>query len=1137
MYRRKGVLTFSPSDLVRFVSSPFASWMDRLLVEYPERVQPDEEDPAAVLFAEMGDQHESSYLNQLQQEGRDVFAVEPGKNEEEQTRKAIKQGREVIFQGVLAADSFRGYADFLVRSTEDGLYEVWDTKLARKAKPHFLIQLCCYAEMLEAVAGIRPTTLRVVLGTGEVRAFKTDEFWHHFLAVKKAFLDAQDSFDPEDPPDPAPSADHGKWQSHAEQIWEDADHLCRVANMRTSQIRRLADVGISTLKQLAKTKLKKVKGIGDEVFERLKEQAALQLKSDGLDVPKFRAVAPSPEDPRRGLALLPPASKLDVYFDMEGYPLVEGGLEYLFGAVVVEKGKPVFRDWWGHDAEGEKAAFEGFVDWAHARWKSDPKMHIYHYASYEVTALRRLASQHGTREDDVDDLLRNEVFVDLYAVVRGGLRVGARSYSLKAIEPIYRGPREGDVTAAMESVLQYERWLSSGEPADCKKSPLLNAIRLYNRDDCESTWQLADWLRQRQSELSISWIPPGNAERKAEQERPLGEATIRRRDLSQAMLLKLPEDPEERAVDGWRLHELLAQLVEFHRREDKPMWWALFDRHAMTHEELAEDLDCLGALTHDGKPGVPEKKSLLFRYSFDPQQDTKMVEGDAAIFAHDLSIKVSLHKLDPEGSVTLKVGPGVARGLAGGKMPEELSLLPDEFVNANVISDAIEDVARQWDETGQLPSALHGLLLRMPPRVKGHKTGSLLRKGKDVSAEAIRVVSGLKDSTLCIQGPPGSGKTYTGSRIITSLLEAGKNVGVTSNSHKAVLNLMSACNERLDGDLQCIKVGKDGHDPFFESCPGARNVASSGDAHDCYNGGLIGGTAWLFCRPEWAGELDYLFVDEAGQMSLAKLVGMARSARNIVLLGDQMQLGQPSKGSHPGESGLSALDYLLGDKATIPEEMGIFLPTSWRMHPDVCRFISGAVYEGRLQPEAHTAKRKIVLPKADSLAPAEAGVLFVPVEHEGNSQASEEEVAVIGDLVAELLTRQRTSIKGRKAGALRMEDILIVAPYNMQVRKLRRALPEGARVASVDKFQGQEAPVVIVSMCASPGEFGSRGLEFLLNKNRINVAISRAQSLAIVVGDPRLALTACGTIEDMMRVSLYSRIAASANIASNEATY
>lgn len=271
------------------------------------------------------------------------------------------------------------------------------------------------------------------------------------------------------------------------------------------------------------------------------------------------------------------------------------------------------------------------------------------------------------------------------------------------------------------------------------------------------------------------------------------------------------------------------------------------------------------------------------------------------------------------------------------------------------------------------------------------------------------------------------------------------------------------------------------------------------------------------------GQLDYLFVDEAGQVSVANLVAVAPSARNLILLGDQMQLGQPIQGSHPGESGLSVLDYYLGKHATIPDELGLFLDTSWRMHPEVCRFISAAVYENRLVSEPGTANRVIRNPHGKAcLVSRDAGLLFIPVEHVGNVQGSDEEVAMIGRIVAELVQCEHTDKQGRGQGRLDVtRDILFVAPYNLQVRKLRKALPAGARVGSVDKFQGQQAPVVIVSMCASPGEFGSRGLQFVLDQNRLNVAISRAQSLAIIVGDPRLVETACTSIPDMKRLNLY----------------
>ncbi|OYW20171.1 MAG: hypothetical protein B7Z55_07675 [Planctomycetales bacterium 12-60-4] len=303
-------------------------------------------------------------------------------------------------------------------------------------------------------------------------------------------------------------------------------------------------------------------------------------------------------------------------------------------------------------------------------------------------------------------------------------------------------------------------------------------------------------------------------------------------------------------------------------------------------------------------------------------------------------------------------------------------------------------------------------------------------------------------------------------------------------------------------------------------------MSDSGKAEQAYIGGMVGGTAWFFSREGMAGQLDYLFVDEAGQVSLANLVGVAPSARNLVLMGDQMQLGQPIQGSHPGESGLSVLEYYLSGHATIPADRGLFLDVTWRMHPAVCSFISEAVYESRLLSAPHTTNRIVNRPSdVATLINRPAGLQFVPVEHDGNQQGSDEEVEVIVKLVAELALCTLTDEKGDPAGLVNIaKDILIVAPYNLQVRKLEDALPSGTRVGSVDKFQGQEAPVVIVSMCTSAGELGGRGLQFVLDQNRLNVAISRAQSLAIIVGDPRLAQVACGTVGDMCRLNLFNWI-------------
>jgi hypothetical protein len=566
--------------------------------------------------------------------------------------------------------------------------------------------------------------------------------------------------------------------------------------------------------------------------------------------------------------------------------------------------------------------------------------------------------------------------------------------------------------------------------------------------------------------------------------------------------------------------------VEFHRREDKPLWWAMFDRHAMTEEELCEDLNCLGGLQRLDRPPEKIKQSFGFWYTFDPDQDTKLEVGSRCYFAHDLSVQTEIYHLDREqGRLCLKFGPTKLKQLPSGAPSERLSLIPDEYVRADVIANAIADTATTWRETQQLSPALEDFLFRRPPRITGHSGGPIVPTGVDLIEATLAAIAALDRSTLCIQGPPGAGKTTVAAQAILALLKQGKRIGIAANSHAAILNVLSRCHELADGNLRCLKIGGSREAPFFAACPGAIYAENLKAAlSKVGQTPLIGGTAWVFSDPALRGTLDYLFVDEAGQVSVANLIGMAPAAQNLVLIGDQMQLGQPIQGFHPGESGLSILDYLLQGKATIPGELGIFLGTTWRLHPRLCDFISGAVYEGRLQPAPHTQHRIVRVPPTARCVTREAGILFVPVLHEGNTQGSDEEVAVIRELVDELVGREVTSEQGRVARRLQLEDILFVAPYNMQVRKLSRALGPRARVGSVDKFQGQEAPVAILSMCASSSEGSPRGLEFLLNKNRLNVALSRAQSLAIVVANPVLAQTRCQSLSQMTLLNLFCRV-------------
>ena len=1133
-------LLFSPTDLTKFLQNPYVTWMDRLYVGRPDGLAPDKDSADLELIFEKGLEHERRYLESLKAEGRDVCEIpDEGDEREALTLEALNEGREIIFQAALRHQNFAGYADFLVRTDRhsrlgDHSYEVWDTKLSLKAKPYFIVQLCCYADILEAIQGFRPGTIGVVLGDGTSKAFRTDDFFYYYMFLKRGFLEQQESFDPDRPPEPLAEGKNGRWESVAGEWLVEHDHLSLVAGITGLQIERLTAAGIETVKKLACAHGARVEKMRAETREKLCEQARLQVESRGLETPKYEVIPPEPEETARGLALLPPASPLDVAFDIEGYPLADGGLEYLLGATTAGF---EFHDWWAHDERAEKKSFEAFIDWVYDRWRRDPSLHIYHYASYEVTAARRLMTKYATREEEVDTLLRAGVFIDLFRVVRQGLRMGIPSYSLKKVEGFYLEKREGAVATAGESILYYQKWLETRDGENWESSAILREIRDYNREDCESTWKLVDWLRAIQEKEGIAWRPPGGEEVTPEDaEREPTEREL----LSRRLLDSIPEDGEDR----WRIRELLAWLVTFHRREDKPLWWAFFERHEMIEEELWDDLDSLAGLTRTDRPAWPIKRSTGFEYRFNPDQETKIVEGKYCYIAGYTDWKIMVDLLDrDEGRAVLKAGPKLmdAFGEAGLEgPPERLNLIPDEHVSAEMIAASVERVAASYEESSELPQALDDYLHRRRPLIggrsgrPGRSKGAVLPEGEDVLEGTLAVVRAMKGTILCIQGPPGSGKTHTAAHVILGLLADGKRVGISAHSHKSICNLMRKAAEfagERGAEFSAAKVGGDKDDPLFGQA-GVEHVGSIREAVGDYP--LIGGTAWAFSNPDAEDALDYLFVDEAGQVCIANLVGMVPSTTNIVLLGDQMQLGQPTRGAHPGESGDSTLEYLLQEHATIPGELGIFLGTTWRLHPDLCRFISEAVYEGRLQPEGTTGKRKVMVGREESggskrrgatpLVTRGSGLLYLPVEHTGNVQGSEEEVEQVKRLVQALRKLEHTDKNGKILGRLTADDILIVAPYNMQIRMLKQALPTGARVGTIDKFQGQEAPVVIVTMCASAGDTSPRGIEFLFNKNRLNVAISRAQSLAIVVGHPKLTQTPCGSIRQMELVNLFCRV-------------
>jgi hypothetical protein len=526
--------------------------------------------------------------------------------------------------------------------------------------------------------------------------------------------------------------------------------------------------------------------------------------------------------------------------------------------------------------------------------------------------------------------------------------------------------------------------------------------------------------------------------------------------------------------------------------------------HTYDDADFLHDTECIGGLTLDREIG-PLKQSTVYRYRFEPQEH-KLAVGDSP---HDPATENGAGEIVEIGDdyLDLKRGPILAT------VPHPEALVPNEFYNNAVLQDAIEEVACWVAEHGiDAPGpyrAARDLLLRLPPRFHGRTPGEAIAPpGDDIVDVACRVGLGLEQTCLPIQGPPGAGKTFTGAHMVAALIDAGRRVGVTAASHSAITNfLQEVCKVATERGvalraMQKTDKGKGCADDRIECVTANESVAAALDERAV---NLVAGTPWLWARPEMRDAVDVLFVDEAGQMSLANVVAVSTGASSLVLLGDPQQLGQPSQGSHPDGSGVSALGHLLGEHETMPPEAGLFLHETWRMHPNVCAFISEIAYEGKLG-SAPGREHQVV----DGFA----GLRFLPVRHAGNRVRSTDEAVAVAALIHGLVGRPWTDHEGQQR-ELRLDKIIVIAPYNAHVAELRGKLPDGARIGTVDKFQGREGAVAIYSMASSTSEDAPRGMNFLYDLHRLNVAVSRARAVGIVVCSPALLRVRCQTPEQM----------------------
>lgn len=1094
---------FAATDLSDHLGCDHLSTLNRLAAA-EELPLPEIWDPLLDILAERGRVHEQTYLDSLKAAGLVVAQPNVGTT----TFDLMRRGVDVIFQAPLVRDTWQGRADFLVRVEQQSnlgtwSYEVIDTKLASETKAGAVLQLCVYSDLIADLQGVEPVLMHVVRpGEGFPRdSYRFAEFAAIYRRVR-ARLERQVAEAVVTAPQPTAHCDFCRWRSKCDAQWHTDDHLSLVAGLGRAQRVELEARGISTVVALAgqTTPLdwKPTRGSA-ATLDRLIRQAALQVQARGADSVPYELL---PILENRGLSRLPEPSTSDVFLDLEGDPFIDkDGREYLFGWVTIENGKPIYHARWAATDGEERAVFEEFIDFVIARWNSDPSTHIYHYAPYEPSALKRLMGKYGTRADEVDRLLRGKRLIDLYAAVRQTLRAGVESYSIKALEPMIGFARELRLDDAGQGLRVVRLAFQRGVP-ELVDAAHKQVVESYNRDDCVAAVALREWLEARRAELVAAGNP---VERPPllDGEREPSEPRDARAALGFKLRAAVPAAPTDRAPPE-QARWLLSHLLEWHRREASVSWWNYFRLASLTDEERLDEPLAIAGLEHvSRKPS--QRGNPIDLYRFPPQETFLQVDDDVHDGEHQ-SVG-SVHAIDP-----------AACTVAIRKRSDALKRHPSSVFVSSIVSpkpkdDALLTIARRVDEHGfrpdHEPDVARDLLSRALPR---GLAAPIRKPGESIEACLSRVALALDGTVLPIQGPPGTGKTHTAAQMIVNLVRAGRRVGVTATSHKVIQNLVKRAvllGEKTDQQFRALLKVDEIDDSLPRSMQQLTDAAKSDKRSRAYP--LFGATTWQWARDGMSDAVDVLFIDEAGQMSLADAVAVSRGARSIVLVGDPQQLEQPIQGTHPDGVAVSVLQHIIGDAQTITPERGIFLDETWRLHPTVCAFTSEQFYESSLRSAAPTTAQAI-----DAHAIIAPGTYWLPVAHRGNQNRSYEEAAAVAGLARALTAQGATWIDATGTmHPLTPSELIVVAPYNAHVAAIRAALDELdlrlVPAGTVDKFQGQEGAVAIYSMATSSPEEAPRGLGFLYDRHRLNVATSRGRVASVIVASPSLLDPACRT--------------------------
>ena len=972
--------------------------------------------------------------------------------------------------------------------------------------------------MLSEIQGVTPMNVYIVAPWSdyEPQVFRVANYAAYFRRVKKATESAVDHGSSTITyPDPIDHCDICRWCNQCDQQRHEDDHLCLVANIRKNQISELQANGITTVQALANMPIpipfEPRKG-SPLSHEKAKAQASIQFQAREAGELRYEILDIVHET---GLAALPEPSTADVFFDIESDPFVgEHGLEYLFGYAYRDNhGDMCYMEEWAFTREEEKAAFERFVDFITERREANPEMHIYHFAPYEPSALKRLMGRYATRENEIDNFLRGLVFVDLFSVVRNAMLASVESYSLKKLEPFFNFERKVSLREANIALTRISAGLELDDIPSIEDDTK-TVVRNYNADDCFATAALRDWLENLRSQLiSQGKDVPRPAPGQEGPSEELDEQARRVQELLTRLTHDVPVDPEARTNEQ-QARWILALILEWHRRENKAVWWEYFRLRDLTADELVGERAAISRLTLVDTIDLSSTGIPTDRYRFE-QQDTdlrgdenlKAIGGDN--FGKAITVSTDARTIDIKKTKKTKdIHPEAVFAHTVFNSKEQAASLfrLGEYVAENSI-----------EGEGPFKSA-RALLLREPPNLKDQ---DIQKDGESAFEAAMRICDHLDAGILPVQGPPGTGKSYTGARMICSLVQQGKKVGISANSHKVIRNLIDKVIEaatEMQINVNCIQKPKE-TEPNQASLFFAMKNEEVYAALAAGAAQVAGATHFLWSREEAVDTVDVLVVDEAAQMSLANVLAISPTAPILILLGDPQQLEQPMQGSHPDGTDVSALDHILGGRQTITKEQGLFLGKSYRLHPSICEFNSELFYNSKLSSEENCARHEIT---SNGLLVG-SGLRYLPIDHAGNTSSSIEEANAVKNLVERILAdnAQWTNHDGITA-PVTLEEILIITPYNAQVFEIQQCIPH-VRVGTVDKFQGQEAPIVIYSMATSSHADAPRGMEFLYSLNRFNVAISRAKCMAILIASPSVFEADCKTPHQMQLANTFCR--------------